>query len=48
VEGKAEPEEVVEEEDKVEDDQRDLDWSTVLKRTFESYVRGERCVIHFV
>jgi hypothetical protein len=39
---------VVEEEDKVEDDQRDLDWSTVLKRTFESYVRGERCVIHFV
>ncbi|KAJ7275152.1 hypothetical protein B0H12DRAFT_1199300 [Mycena haematopus] len=25
-----------------EDDQRDLDWSTVLKRTFESYVRGER------
>ncbi|KAJ7357259.1 glycosyltransferase family 32 protein [Mycena albidolilacea] len=29
-------------EDKVEDDQRDLDWSTVLKRTFESYVRGER------
>ncbi|KAJ6509431.1 glycosyltransferase family 32 protein [Mycena vitilis] len=31
-----------EEEDKVEDDQRDLDWSTVLKRTFESYVRGER------
>lgn len=31
-------------EDKVEDDQRDLDWSTVLKRTFESYVRGERYV----
>jgi DDB1- and CUL4-associated factor 13 len=22
-------------------DQRDLDWSTVLKRTFESYVRGD-------
>ncbi|KAJ7783673.1 glycosyltransferase family 32 protein [Mycena maculata] len=30
------------EEDKVDDDQRDLDWSTVLKRTFESYIRGER------
>jgi len=29
-------------EDMVDDDQRDLDWSTVLKRTFESYVRGER------
>ena len=24
------------------DDKRDLDWSTVLKRTFESYIRGER------
>ncbi len=23
-------------------DQRDLDWSTVVKRTFEAYVRGER------
>ncbi|KAG5653587.1 hypothetical protein H0H81_012094 [Sphagnurus paluster] len=23
-------------------DQRDLDWSTVLKRTFEAYIRGER------
>lgn len=29
-------------EDKVLDDQRDLDWATVLKRTFESYIRGER------
>ena len=29
-------------EDRVEDDRRDLDWSTVLKRTFESYIRGER------
>ncbi|KAL0567885.1 hypothetical protein V5O48_014112 [Marasmius crinis-equi] len=28
--------------DPVELDKRDLDWSTVLKRTFESYVRGER------
>lgn len=26
----------------VEDDRRDLDWATVLKRTFESYIRGER------
>ncbi|KAF9040506.1 glycosyltransferase family 32 protein [Panaeolus papilionaceus] len=28
--------------DSVTDDRRDLDWSTVLKRTFEAYVRGER------
>ncbi|KAI0033396.1 hypothetical protein K488DRAFT_77892 [Vararia minispora EC-137] len=28
--------------DMVKDDKRDLDWATVLKRTFESYVRGER------
>lgn len=25
-----------------ENDKRDLDWSAVLKRTFESYIRGER------
>ena len=25
-----------------EQDKRDLDWSTVLKRTFEAYIRGER------
>ncbi|THU97646.1 glycosyltransferase family 32 protein [Dendrothele bispora CBS 962.96] len=31
-----------EEEDDVDEDKRDLDWSTVLKRTFESYIRGER------
>jgi WD repeat and SOF domain-containing protein 1 len=24
------------------EDKRDLDWSTVLKRTFEAYIRGER------
>ncbi|KAF8585562.1 hypothetical protein K439DRAFT_1632567 [Ramaria rubella] len=29
-------------EDHVDDDKRDLDWATVLKRTFESYIRGER------
>ncbi|KAJ7225624.1 glycosyltransferase family 32 protein [Mycena pura] len=29
-------------EDQVDEDQRDLDWSTVLKRTFEAYIRGER------
>lgn len=29
-------------EDRVVDDKRDLGWATVLKRTFESYVRGER------
>lgn len=28
--------------DSAEQDKRDLDWSAVLKRTFESYVRGER------
>lgn len=26
----------------VAQDKRDLDWSTVLKRTFEAYIRGER------
>ncbi|GAA5877891.1 hypothetical protein JCM3774_001761 [Rhodotorula dairenensis] len=26
----------------VEDDERDLPWSAVLKRTFEAYIRGER------
>lgn len=26
----------------VHEDKRDLDWATVLKRTFEAYVRGER------
>ncbi|KAJ7823657.1 glycosyltransferase family 32 protein [Mycena leptocephala] len=26
----------------VEQDKRDLDWAAVLKRTFESYIRGER------
>lgn len=29
-------------EERVSDDKRDLDWSTVLKRTFEAYIRGER------
>ena len=29
-------------EETVANDKRDLDWATVLKRTFESYVRGER------
>ncbi|TBU45217.1 hypothetical protein BD309DRAFT_956637 [Dichomitus squalens] len=26
----------------VKNDKRDLDWATVLKRTFEAYIRGER------
>lgn len=30
------------EEDSVANDKRDLDWSTVLKRTFEGFVRGEQ------
>lgn len=28
--------------DSIEDDERDLSWATVLKRTFEAYLRGER------
>jgi WD repeat and SOF domain-containing protein 1 len=28
-------------EDLVADDKRDLDWATVVKRTFEAYIRGE-------
>ncbi|VDB97866.1 unnamed protein product [Peniophora sp. CBMAI 1063] len=28
--------------DNVEEDRRDLTWATVLKRTFEAYIRGER------
>ncbi|KAJ7706290.1 hypothetical protein B0H17DRAFT_1036612 [Mycena rosella] len=38
-EGKAE---IPVDEDDITSDQRDLDWSTVLKRTFEAYIRGER------
>ncbi|KAF8208285.1 glycosyltransferase family 32 protein [Mycena galopus ATCC 62051] len=30
------------ENESVEQDKRDLDWAAVLKRTFESYIRGER------
>jgi DDB1- and CUL4-associated factor 13 len=30
-----------ESEDQVADDKRDLDWATVVKRTFEAYIRGE-------
>ncbi len=26
----------------IPNDKQDLDWATVLKRTFEAYVRGER------
>lgn len=29
-------------EDQVADDKRDLDWATVMKRTFEGYIRGEQ------
>jgi DDB1- and CUL4-associated factor 13 len=29
-------------EDRLIHDKRDLDWATVLKRTFEGYIRGER------
>jgi len=29
-------------EDTAEDDARDLSWATVLKRMFESYLRGDR------
>lgn len=30
------------EEDDVLRDHRDLSWATVMKRTFEAYIRGER------
>jgi WD repeat and SOF domain-containing protein 1 len=29
-------------EDSATNDERDLSWSAVLKRTFEEYIRGER------
>ena len=32
---------VQEPQERVTEDKRDLDWATVLKRTFEAYVRGE-------
>lgn len=32
----------VEDEEKAETDKRDLDWAAILKRTFDSYIRGER------
>lgn len=28
--------------DRIEDDERDLAWAAVMKRTFEAFVRGER------
>jgi WD repeat and SOF domain-containing protein 1 len=31
-----------EDEDEDINDKTDLDWSTVIKRTFEGYIRGER------
>jgi hypothetical protein len=40
--GAPEGETIEEWEDRVLDDKRDLDWATVLKRTFEGYIRGER------
>ena len=40
--GAVNPNETTSWEDRVAEDKRDLDWSTVLKRTFESYIRGER------
>ena len=36
------PEDIRIDEDDVKDDEKDLGWATVLKRTFEQYVRGER------
>jgi len=29
-------------EEGIEADRRDLDWVTVMKRTFEAYIRGDR------
>ncbi|KIJ40160.1 hypothetical protein M422DRAFT_230324 [Sphaerobolus stellatus SS14] len=39
---KAKPKENADGHDKVSDDKRDLDWATILKRTFEAYIRGEQ------
>lgn len=36
------PEQISLDQDSIDDDVVDLSWATVLKRTFESYVRGER------
>ena len=33
---------LIPDEESVLDDKRDLDWATVLKRTFEAYLRGEQ------
>jgi len=33
---------VDDEDEELDTDKQDLDWSTVMKRTFEGYVRGER------
>ncbi len=41
-EGKIAPTEAVAESEILQDDKRDLDWSAVLKRTFEAYIREER------
>ena len=35
-------ESVLDRADRLADDKRDLSWATVLKRTFEAYVRGEQ------
>jgi WD repeat and SOF domain-containing protein 1 len=32
----------IKDDDDDEGDKTDLDWSTVMKRTFEAYIRGER------
>lgn len=37
-----EPEDLTIDDDDVKDDERDLGWATVLKRTFEAYLREER------
>ena len=35
-------ESVLDRADRLADDKKDLDWATVLKRTFEAYIRGEQ------
>lgn len=40
--GGAPMEDADQDKDDLEADKRDLDWAAVLKRTFESYIRGER------
>ena len=38
----ADQDKTIEMEDSVSNEEHDLSWSTIIKRTFEAYIRGER------